>query len=180
MSYQIEPGRVVHLNDANEVDSEIEFRPPEGERAFEIISAYFTPGTNTQKIQNDMMQLVMDSMRDQLWAVVETVLGKPYHLQGNRLDTGFDIAGLIQYVYNHIYGVSFPLDLKTQLDRVQHVSLAEAMPGDLLFWGTPALITNAGVYLGHAEYLTVDLMAQVVLIQKVAPSWQPDVVGSLR
>ncbi|WP_307994972.1 NlpC/P60 family protein, partial [uncultured Weissella sp.] len=63
---------------------------------------------------------------------------------------------------------------------VQHLPLNEAMPGDLLFWGTPDLISNAGVYLGGGRYLTVDLMGGIVMIQTVSKTWEPDFVGSLR
>ncbi|SUP52741.1 Uncharacterised protein [Weissella viridescens] len=111
MAYKMEPGRVIHTNDYDEVDSEIVFKAPDGENAFEIVSAYFTPGTRTQKIQNTMMQMVMDSMRANLSDVVQRVLGKPYQLRGNRPETGFDVGGLIQYIYN-IYGVSFSNDVK--------------------------------------------------------------------
>lgn len=180
MAYKMEPGRVIHTNDYDEVDSEIVFKAPDGENAFEIVSAYFTPGTRTQKIQNTMMQMVMDSMRANLWDVVQRVLGKPYQLRGNRPETGFYVGGLIQYIYNNIYGVSFSNDVKKQLASVQHLPLNEAMPGDLLFWGTPDLISNAGVYLGGGRYLTVDLMGGIVMIQTVSKTWEPDFVGSLR
>ncbi|WP_233119715.1 NlpC/P60 family protein, partial [Weissella viridescens] len=71
-------------------------------------------------------------------------------------------------------------DVKKQLASVQHLPLNEAMPGDLLFWGTPDLISNAGVYLGGERYLTVDLMGGIVMIQTVSKTWEPDFVGSLR
>lgn len=180
MPYNYEPGKVTHVNDAGAVDSEIQFLPPQGERAFQIISAYFTPGTNTQKIQNTMMQMVMDSMRASLWSVIDKVDGKPYRMQGNDPESGFDVGGLIQYIYNHIYGVSFPINVQKQWQTVDAVTVDTAMPGDLVFWGTELLITNAGVYLGGGCYITVDLLGDGVVIQPISSTWLPDFVGSLR
>ncbi|SUP52742.1 Uncharacterised protein [Weissella viridescens] len=73
----------------------------------------------------------------------------------------------------------FPMTSKT-IGKCTAFAIERSHARDLLFWGTPDLISNAGVYLGGGRYLTVDLMGGIVMIQTVSKTWEPDFVGSLR
>ncbi|KRN32432.1 C40 family peptidase [Weissella halotolerans] len=180
MPYHLEDGRVTHTDDYGEVDSEIVFTPASGETPFQIVSATIKQGANAGFIQRVLMKMIMNSMHAALWDVVAEVEGKPYQLQGRQPTNGFDLAGLIQYIYNKIYGVAFPANLKQQMHAVQLVPVDQVMPGDIVFWVNNRLITNAGIYLGGGRYLTVDVLAGQVQVKEIGSAWMPNYVGSLR
>ena len=180
MPFELTPGRVIHTDDVGQIDAEMQFDVPKGEAPFAITFAEFKNKMAGSRVQRVMMQMIMASLRENIGQTLRSVLGRPYQLQGNTPEEGFDAGGLIQYVYNHVFGVSFPQNIAKQFTLVQQVTLAEAMPGDILVWGSLVVPTAAGVYLGGGKYITVDMLNDVVQIKAVTQSWLPDVVGSLR
>jgi cell wall-associated NlpC family hydrolase len=60
-------------------------------------------------------------------------LGVPYVFGGESPDSGFDCSGLVQWAWAQA-GVSIPRVTETQWPAIQHVSLANLQPGDLLFY----------------------------------------------
>ncbi len=60
-------------------------------------------------------------------------LGVPYVFGGESAGNGFDCSGLVQWAWAQA-GVSIPRTTETQWPALQHVSLANLEPGDLLFY----------------------------------------------
>lgn len=180
MPFELMPGRVIHTNDFGDVDAEITFNPPRGEEPFAITAANFKNKMSGARVQRTMMQMIMTSLRENMSTVLAAVIDRPYQFGGHTPEVGFDAGGLIQYLYNHLLGVSFPSDVSAQLRMVQSVTLEQAIPGDILVWGPVSLPTAAGVYLGGGKFVTVDILGGRVEIKTVSRNWLPDIIGSLR
>lgn len=87
----------------------------------------------------------------QVVAGAEQYLGVPYRWGGTDPATGLDCSGLVQLVYGQL-GVPLPRTSQEQ----QHVgvsvpSVAQARPGDLVFYGSPA--EHVGIYAGNGQMI---------------------------
>lgn len=179
MPFSIEPGVAIHMDDFGNVDSQITFVEPRGDQNLQILSSQIQPGGNAAYIEQELMHLIIARSNRNLLEVMAEVVGRPYKMQGNHPETGFDVAGLIQYVYNQSMGRGFPSDLEGQLKEVTLIELQNIMPKDVLYWKSGDLVINAGVYVGGSRYLTVDLLAGEVTVKELADTWQPDFVGTI-
>ena len=79
-------------------------------------------------------------------------LGVPYRLGGSTPETGFDCSGYVCWVYNqNSYNVG-RTTANGLWNKCQHISEAEAKPGDLVFfkgtYDTPGM-SHTGIYLGN-------------------------------
>jgi len=101
----------------------------------------------------------------------EQFLGVPYRWGGTSPTTGFDCSGFVQYVYGQL-GISLPRTSEEQATVGTPVpSLAEAQPGDLVFYagsdGTPSSPGHVGIYIGNGEMIDAPETGETVSIQPV-------------
>lgn len=118
-------------------------------------------------------------------AEAQKFLGVPY-VWGGESPSGFDCSGLVQYVYSQL-GISLPRTSEEQaLVGTPVANLAQAEPGDLVFFagsdGTPTAPGHVGIYIGNgtmidAPYTGADVQVQtvsaaepVVAIRRVIPT----------
>ena len=73
-------------------------------------------------------------------AIAQKYLGVPY-VWGGASPSGFDCSGLVMYCYAQI-GIDLPHGATAQQQMSQPVSLNALMPGDLVFFGGPSLVTT--------------------------------------
>ena len=89
-------------------------------------------------------------------AIVETALdqiGEDYEYGGADPDDGFDCSGLVYYSYGEA-GIKLPRASREQRKAGRAVPLAQAKPGDLLFYDFGAQKRSAlhvAIYLGEGE-----------------------------
>lgn len=83
--------------------------------------------------------------------------GTPYVWGGNSLTGGVDCSGLVQQVYGKL-GIKVPRTTYEQAKSGRRVSLAEALPGDLVFFNTGSSDPNGigtyghvGIYTGNGQ-----------------------------
>jgi cell wall-associated NlpC family hydrolase len=97
-------------------------------------------------------------------AIAMKYLGQPY-VWGGSEPGGFDCSGLVQYVYKQL-GVNLPHKASLQARMGTAVgSLAQAIPGDLLFWGNPA--HHVAIYIGSGKMIAAPHTGTNVQVQNV-------------
>jgi cell wall-associated NlpC family hydrolase len=92
-------------------------------------------------------------------------LGKPYQWAGAGPDS-FDCSGLTMMAWEQA-GVYFPHLAQAQYDMTSRVSIAELLPGDLVFYGTPSNVYHVGLYIGSGEMIDAPATGQNVSIQTI-------------
>ena len=118
-------------------------------------------------------------------ADAQQYLGVPYQWGSNDPSTGLDCSGLVQRVYSDL-GMSLPRTSEEQATVGTPVSsLAQAQPGDLVFFGgngydgTPSSPGHVGIYIGNGMMIDaprpgtavqVDPVANPVAIRRVLPT----------
>jgi cell wall-associated NlpC family hydrolase len=105
----------------------------------------------------------------QIAVVEETMkyLGIPYVWAGATPSGGFDCSGLVLYVYAK-FGVQFPHGATMQAHMGDPVSLSQAQPADLVFFGYPAFYHHVGIYIGNGLFIEAPHTGDVVKVSQLA------------
>ena len=105
----------------------------------------------------------------QISIVKETMkyLGIPYVWAGATPSGGFDCSGLVLYVYAR-FGVQFPHGATMQAHMGDPVSLSQAQPADLVFFGYPAFYHHVGIYIGNGLFIEAPHTGDVVKVSQLA------------
>jgi len=109
-------------------------------------------------IPSDPGQPMSASQYQALITEAERYLGYPYVFGGSSPSTSFDCSGFVCWVLNHS-GVANVGRTNAQglFNRCTPVSLANAQPGDLIFfqgtYSTPNTVTHVGIYVGNGMML---------------------------
>jgi len=102
---------------------------------------------------------------DQVVADARRYLGVPYLWGGNDPAKGLDCSGLVQRVYKDL-GIDLPRVSQDQARVGTAVpSLAQARPGDLVAFGTPA--DHIGIYIGNHKMIVAPKAGDVVKVEDV-------------
>lgn len=98
-------------------------------------------------------------------------IGRPYRYGGTTPE-GFDCSGLTQYVYAQS-GVRLPRSTREQHSAGKPIPLAQARPGDLLFYRFTgkSKIDHVAIYLGDGEALHAPVSGKKVIVAKVSDPW---------
>lgn len=79
-------------------------------------------------------------------------LGNPYVWGGTSLTNGADCSGFVLSVFKK-YGVSLPHSSRAQANCGTKITLAEAQPGDLIFYGKGQTINHVAIYIGGGQVI---------------------------
>lgn len=77
-------------------------------------------------------------------------IGNPYVWGGTSLTNGADCSGFTMSVYKK-YGISLPHHSGSQAQLGKKVTLAEAQPGDLVFYAKNGTINHVAIYIGGGQ-----------------------------
>jgi cell wall-associated NlpC family hydrolase len=98
-------------------------------------------------------------------AYARAQLGKPYQW-GGAGPNSFDCSGLTMMAWEQA-GVYFPHLAQAQYDMTARVSIADLLPGDLVFYGTPNNVYHVGLYIGSGDMIDAPATGQDVSIQSI-------------
>ena len=76
--------------------------------------------------------------------------GNPYVWGGTSLTSGADCSGFTMSVFKK-YGISLPHHAASQAQMGTKVSLADAQPGDLVFYAKNGRINHVAIYIGGGQ-----------------------------
>ncbi|HEY0932187.1 MAG TPA: NlpC/P60 family protein [Trebonia sp.] len=111
-------------------------------------------------------------------ALARRLVGDPY-VSGGTTPAGFDCSGLALYVYEHTGGgKTVPRTAEDQFRRFRRISLANAVPGDLVFFhdtsSPSSYVYHVGVYEGGKNIVAAATPGAGVLLQSF--TWAGDTV----
>jgi cell wall-associated NlpC family hydrolase len=98
-------------------------------------------------------------------ALARGYAGVPYLWGGTDPKKGLDCSGLVQLVYRQL-GVSLPRTSQEQQNAGTEVPLAQAQPGDLVFFGEPA--HHVGIYAGGGTMIDAPHTGSSVGVHKIS------------
>ena len=90
----------------------------------------------------------VNNTRADLCNYAQQFIGNPYVWGGTSLTNGCDCSGYVQTIYK-TYGISLPRVAAAQANAGTIISLAEALPGDLVFYSSGGYIDHVGIYIGN-------------------------------
>jgi peptidoglycan DL-endopeptidase CwlO len=99
-------------------------------------------------------------------------LGVPY-VWGGASPSGFDCSGLVMYVYAQL-GISLPHYTVAQWGATSHISLSQALPGDLVFFDG---LGHVGIYLGNNQFVHAPHTGTVVQVASLSGYYASALVG---
>ena len=100
-------------------------------------------------------------------AAARSQLGVPYVWGGATPGAGFDCSGLAMWSWAQA-GVSLPHSAQAQYDSIQHVSLSQLQPGDLVFYASGGYIYHVVMYIGGGEVIQAETTGTPV---QITPLW---------
>ncbi len=98
-------------------------------------------------------------------------LGVPY-VWGGKTPSGFDCSGFTSYVFRNATGREIGGWTVPQESAGTKISVAEAQPGDLYFWGSAGSTYHVAIALGGGQYIHAPSPGQSVSVSSVG-SWGP-------
>lgn len=102
----------------------------------------------------------------------------PYVWGGESLQ-GMDCSGLTDYVYREAAGIQLGHYTVTQESKVTKKAVANAQPGDLLFWGAQGASYHVAIYIGNNQYVAAPQPGQNVSVQTINSAFMPSFAGTV-
>ena len=97
------------------------------------------------------------------------LIGAPYRWGGATPD-GFDCSGLVYYTFGKA-GLSVPRTSQAQYHAARPVPIAQAAPGDLVFFGRRGRISHVGIYLGDERFVHAPETGRTVTIARLSDGY---------
>jgi len=92
-----------------------------------------------------------DAVRLKAARTASTMVGSPYRY-GGKTPAGFDCSGLVYFSYQEA-GITVPRTSAAQFKATEQIDLADARPGDLLFFRERRKISHVAIYLGDDRFV---------------------------
>ena len=92
----------------------------------------------------------VSDLRVDLCEFAKQFIGNPYVWGGTSLTKGADCSGFVMSVYKN-FGYSLPHYSGSQANSGTKISMNEAQPGDLIFYGKNGTINHVAIYIGNGQ-----------------------------
>lgn len=93
--------------------------------------------------------------------------------------SGLDCSGLVAYAFLKGANMNVLGTAADQAAMTKSVSIANAQPGDLLFWGGYNTAYHVAVYIGNNQYIAAPQPGQNVQVQTINSAFMPSFAGSI-
>ena len=104
-------------------------------------------------------------------------LGVNYRYGGRNPATGFDCSGLVYYSYAQA-GITVPRTSRDQFRAAHKISLADAQPGDVVFFQDQEKLSHVGIYLGQRRFIHAPSSGRTVSVSSIdSPYYQEHLVA---
>ncbi|MCS6815662.1 MAG: C40 family peptidase, partial [Cyanobacteria bacterium] len=113
---------------------------------------WLKPATTTYQAPSWTASDIQAAIPDVI-AFTQAAMAQPNHYRwGGTVAPNYDCSGLMQAAFASV-GIRIPRDAYQQEAFTQAVAIAEAQPGDLVFFGNSQKATHVGLYLGSGHYI---------------------------
>ena len=92
----------------------------------------------------------VSDLRVDLCEYAKQFVGNPYVWGGTSLTNGADCSGFVMSVFKN-FGYSLPHYSGSQANSGTKISMSEAQPGDLIFYGKNGTINHVAIYIGGGQ-----------------------------
>lgn len=92
----------------------------------------------------------VSDLRVDLCEYAKQFIGNPYVWGGTSLTNGADCSGFVMSVFKN-FGYSLPHYSGSQANSGTKISMNEAQPGDLIFYGKNGTINHVAIYIGGGQ-----------------------------
>lgn len=122
-----------------------------------LVSVYRGPDTGEdigKQITRVEVQEVERPRLERLASEIRAFLGTPYHWGGTSV-RGVDCSGLVQTVFQRVYGVSLPRTTEELYQSGVQLHETPLRLGDLVFFsnGHRREVSHVGIYLGEGKFV---------------------------
>jgi cell wall-associated NlpC family hydrolase len=102
------------------------------------------PGRSQRRVTTVVRKVAASNPKaEEIVEYAATLLGIPYKVAGKD-EEGFDCSGFVSYVFKQ-YGIGLPSSTKALIEKGERIDLAEAAPGDIIFFtGTDSSSREVG------------------------------------
>lgn len=97
--------------------------------------------------------------------------GTPHRMGGTNR-RGVDCSGLVQAVYQDVFGLPLPRTTADQVHTGEKVSRNQLAPGDLVFFRLSSKTRHVGIYLSDGEFAHASSSRGVTISHLEQPYWQ--------
>ena len=108
--------------------------------------------------------------------------GWEYVFGGSSPTTSFDCSGLTQWCFGKA-GISLPRTAQAQYDATQHIPIAQAKPGDLVFfhstYNAGSYVTHVGIYVSPTQMYHAG-SSGIGYTDLTSSYWQQHLIGAGR
>jgi len=109
--------------------------------------------------------------------IAQQQLGVSYRYGGTTPSAGFDCSGLVHYSYAQA-GLSVPRTSREQFRAARKIALADAQPGDVVFFQDQEKLSHVGIYLGQRQFVHAPSSGRTVSVAQIdSPYYQEHLVA---
>ena len=100
------------------------------------------------------------------------LIGVPYRLGGNSVETGFDCSGFVRAIYSQTVGKMLPRRADEQAHATEKIDRQELKPGDLVFFNTMRrTFSHVGIYVGQGKFIHAPRTGASVRVESMQTSY---------
>lgn len=134
-----------------------------------------TPNVNASGTRSAVVQAAQQMVNNG----VPYVWGGGHSTAELQSPTGLDCSGLVAYAFLKGANMNVLGTAADQAAMTKSISIADAQPGDLLFWGGYNTAYHVAVYIGNNQYIAAPQPGQNVQVQTINSAFMPSFAGSI-